>query len=291
VHYLEYPTIHRDSENQYVVTARQAINSWITSNNTGDELLSNDRIDFNSTVTCYTKGFQARHVDWDGIALGVDGVIGAKTWFALGDYSADIDNRITTEAAILDLGQAPEIVSVPPPNIRTASPRAFKSLEYAIQEIGVKEEPKGSNGGPRVETYQSEGPNDNPSSGQPWCASFVSWCHYQSAEKNAADMPFNYSASSRRIEEDLRAKSTFVEIVTEADLASVIPGDILIWFRCGDLNPQNGHIGLVHHYDPEKKHLYTIEGNRKNRVWAGSYAWDEKNSDRLIRGLIGYGRV
>ena len=290
MHFSSLPKIRESSDNKYVRIARQAINQWIYENNAGDDLLSSNRTDFNATVTCYTKGFQARHVDSTGKALSVDGVIGSNTWYALGDYSESIDNRIVEEFALTGLGEASDIVAEPPPNIDGVSEIVEHALRIAIQEIGVKEEPLRSNSGPRVEKYQSEGPSDNPSSGQPWCASFVSWCFYRAADKRAEAMPFHYSASSRRIEEELRLAGKFTDIDTNLVLATVRPGDILVWFRCGDMNPESGHIGLVHHYDSATGFLYTIEGNRSHRVWAGKYAYDE-NSFRLIAGLIGFGRV
>jgi len=291
MHYSELPTIRKGSNGANVIIARRAINQWIERNNAGDALLSSERSDFNASVACYAMGFQARHVDPNGIALAVDGIVGSNTWFALGDYSDEIDNQLLTEAPIVDLGQAIDIVSAQPADTTGVSPTALAALQTAMREIGVQEDPPNSNSGPRVETYQSEGPNDNPDTGLAWCASFVSWCHYKTAEDNTDAMPFTYSASSRRIERDLRENGSFRNIETEQDLASVRPGDILVWFRCGDLNPQNGHIGFVHHYDNDSGHLFTVEGNRNNRVWAGRYQWDSSNADRLIRGLIGYGRV
>lgn len=290
MHFRQFPTIQENNNSPDVTIARRAINRWLTDNNAGDAKLSNDRSDFNSTTTCYTKAFQARHNDPGGSSLAVDGIIGANTWFALADYSNDIDNAITTES-IVDRGQAPEIISLPPPSLEGTSTTAIKALEFAMQEIGVKENPPSSNRGAKVERYQSEGPNDNPAPGLPWCASFVSWCYYHAVEKNIAKMPFHYTASSRNIEKALSSDNKFHLIKTATDLAEVIPGDILIWFRCGDLNPMHGHVGFVHHYNSGTHQLYTIEGNRDHRVWAGQYSWDKNNSKRLIQGLIGYGRV
>jgi hypothetical protein len=48
-----------------------------------------------------------------------------------------------------------------------------QALRYAIAELGVKENPAGSNSGPRVNQYLASaglGP------GYPWCMAFMNWC-------------------------------------------------------------------------------------------------------------------
>ncbi len=47
-------------------------------------------------------------------------------------------------------------------------------------EVGVKEEPAGSNSGPRVRQYQAA--TNLGGTGWPWCAAFVCWC-YKTAGK------------------------------------------------------------------------------------------------------------
>lgn len=47
-------------------------------------------------------------------------------------------------------------------------------LEIAAGEIGVQEDPHGSNRGPRVDEYQQA---TNTQLGSPWCGCFAAWCH------------------------------------------------------------------------------------------------------------------
>lgn len=54
------------------------------------------------------------------------------------------------------------------------------AVGIAKAEVGVTEHPAGSNSGPRVHTFQSA----TGAYGQPWCASFVTWC-YETAAKRA----------------------------------------------------------------------------------------------------------
>ncbi len=53
-----------------------------------------------------------------------------------------------------------------------ATPPKFP-LEFAIEEIGVEEVPRGSNDGKRVREYLRAGGCTIPA---PWCAGFVMWC-------------------------------------------------------------------------------------------------------------------
>jgi hypothetical protein len=62
-------------------------------------------------------------------------------------------------------------------------PKPFGPVAVVIagRELGVKEEPAGSNSGPRVREYQN---STNPGvTGFPWCASFVTWCLRQAGWK------------------------------------------------------------------------------------------------------------
>lgn len=50
----------------------------------------------------------------------------------------------------------------------------FRALERAKKEVGVKEQPPGSNWGPRVSTYIKSTGYNFP---LPWCLAFVHWCY------------------------------------------------------------------------------------------------------------------
>ena len=52
-----------------------------------------------------------------------------------------------------------------------------KALRKAIPELGVHEEPPGSNSGPRVRQYQAA--TNLGGTGWPWCMAFVCWCYKQ----------------------------------------------------------------------------------------------------------------
>lgn len=74
--------------------------------------------------------FQARSVDAHGQSLKIDGVVGPLTW-----------------AALFGSATFPSIVTV------AISPLVRSSLNVATSQVGVMEEPPGSNRGPRVDEY------------------------------------------------------------------------------------------------------------------------------------------
>jgi hypothetical protein len=51
-------------------------------------------------------------------------------------------------------------------------------LDVALGELGVKEDPPGSNRGPRVDEYIRSGGGD-PTKKLAWCVYFIRWCHRQ----------------------------------------------------------------------------------------------------------------
>lgn len=55
----------------------------------------------------------------------------------------------------------------------TTITRGQAALAYARREVGVKEEPAGSNDGPRIRWYRRVGQGDAGISPGPWCADFV----------------------------------------------------------------------------------------------------------------------
>ena len=76
------------------------------------------------------------------------------------------------------------------------TPLAQKAWEIARSQIGVKEQPLGSNAGPQVNAYLASvglGP------GYFWCAAFVYWCYQQAAQQMKVTNPMLKSASSSDI--------------------------------------------------------------------------------------------
>jgi peptidoglycan hydrolase-like protein with peptidoglycan-binding domain len=113
--------------------------------------------EFGNLTAQAVEAWQALHTDAQGHPLKVDG--------ELGDISL----------AIM-FPNAPAPVSNPSVTI---SDLAAKALAIAQKEVGVMEEPPGSNWGPRVKQYLVRAGYNEP---EPWCASYVYWCYDEAAK-------------------------------------------------------------------------------------------------------------
>ena len=98
------------------------------------------------------KLFQGRFPDTDRVPLAVDGQVGPITWAALfGEHSIPVISQV-------------------------GDPLLTGMLDVAASQIGVREEPPGSNRGPRVDEYLCA-VGLNPAAGSfAWCVAFVYWC-------------------------------------------------------------------------------------------------------------------
>jgi hypothetical protein len=85
---------------------------------------------FDSETKAAVQLFQARSVDGQGRSLKIDGVVGPLTW-----------------AALFGPATLPGPIDVP------ISPLLKTTLNVAMSQVGVMEEPPGSNRGPQVDQY------------------------------------------------------------------------------------------------------------------------------------------
>lgn len=138
-----------------------------------------------------------------------------------------------------------------------------RALAIAAGEIGVAEEPSGSNDGTRIRTYRSA---DGSTAGMPWCATFVSWA----AKSVGAPIGENGQgyASVADIEAWGRRTGRFVPVTEEP-----LPGDIVLY--------GSRHVGLVESVGPGEQ-VTTVEGNHGNKV---------ARVDRRRDEITGYVRI
>jgi len=95
---------------------------------------------------------------------------------------------------------------------------ATHALEYAKTQIGVHEEPPGSNAGPQVDAYLADvglGP------GESWCLSFVHYSFDQAAKALKVPNPLLKTGSCSALYEWAAANGKLV-----SDSGDVQPGDI-----------------------------------------------------------------
>lgn len=183
--------------------------------------------DFGPKTKAVIKQFQATHRDEKGNPLEIDGKVGPITWAVLfGENSVSFYNETPNE--LLAAG-----------------------VQVARSQLGVMEQPPGSNKGPEVNQYLA---SVNCPPGSFWCAAFVYWCF----EKAAADlgrasplvktggclMHWNKSVGKK-------IKST--EAANNPSL--VKPGQLFIIDHGSGL----GHMGIVEAV--EGGFIHTIEGN------------------------------
>ena len=174
------------------------------------------------------KAYQSSHCDGQGHPLIIDGKIGLQTWSSLFE---DV------------------ILQVNAPN-----PLSEEVIRIAQGEIGVSEDPPGSNKGPRVEEYLRAvdlGP------GYAWCCAFVFWCFMMACLKLNRPNPFLKTAGCMQ----LWKKSGGVIIKLKEALANpalLEPGLVFIISR-GD---GKGHTGIV--TGVQDGYILTIEGNTNN---------------------------
>jgi len=126
-----------------------------------------------------------------------------------------------------------------------------KAVEIAMAEIGVKEDPPGSNRGTRIDEYLFP----LGLRGVPWCAAFASWCDRQ------AGGSMHYVASVAMLWSDAKRLGNARPANEDPEI-----GWLAIFARAGQ-DPRiggEGHTGRVISFGPRT--VSTIDGNHNNEV-------------------------
>ncbi len=202
------------------------------------------------------KLFQATHQDQFGNPLEVDGKIGSLTWASL----FGIENIVVTDTA---------------PNSLLA-----EAVKVAMTQLGIMEDPPGSNRGPQVNAYLA-------SVGLPpglfWCAAFVYWSFDKAAQKIGKVNPLVKTGHvMSHWNKTTGKKITTQEAVNKPSL--IKPGHIFILNTGGS----SGHTGIVEKV--EGGFIHTIEGNSNNsgsRNGIGVFRLQRKIA-KINRGFIEY---
>jgi hypothetical protein len=170
--------------------------------------------------------------------LMIDGVVGAKTWAALDQSSGSPGN-----AAPLP----PPLPPSSPGNIVLSSV-VEKAVQIALAENGVREEPLGSNRGPKVDQYNATSGAGN---GALWCMSFVYWSFTQAAAQTGQPNPMPKTAYCPFLLSWAQERSKLVTTPQR--------GDIFLVKGMRDDKPSVVHTGIV-----TGGSINTIEGNTNN---------------------------
>ena len=173
--------------------------------------------------------FQARSTDSRGLPLAIDGRVGPMSWAVL--------FRVDTVA-----------VQAPPTALSAGA------LNVARDQLGVLEQPPGSNSGPLVNQYLA---SVNTPPGNPWCAAFVYWCFDQAATALNVPNPAIRTAGALDIWNEAGKHGAHrIACAEAADVPGLVqPGMVFVISTGGG----HGHVGLVESIDGVV--LTTIEGN------------------------------
>jgi peptidoglycan hydrolase-like protein with peptidoglycan-binding domain len=205
--------------------------------------------------------FQMRHTDSFGRDLEVDGQVGSLTW-----------------SALFGRGTVPHVIA------NTTSDLVTSAVAIATSQLGVLEQPLGSNRGPQIEQYQEAAGIDK---GEAWCAAFTYWCFQRAADSLQRINPVIKTGSVVRHWDLARQKGIPVVMTSAArqDPELLKPGMIFIMATGGG----TGHTGIVEKVIGGR--LVTIEGNTNDngsREGIGVFRRNTRNVASINRGFIDY---
>jgi hypothetical protein len=142
-----------------------------------------------------------------------------------------------------------------------------RALAFAQAEVGVTEQPPGSNDAPRIAQYRQSTAGSGV--GGPWCSYFVSWAAQQAgAPLGEAGQGFgSVSAVAAWAQRTGRFNAAGSGMPPAA-------GDLIVW--------GGRHIGIVESVDPDGT-LHTIEGNSSNAVTRRTHGADGDGASGFVR--------
>ena len=207
--------------------------------------------------------FQARSVDFQGNPLVVDGQVGPMTWAAL--FKAEVVRSVNAPATSLP----------------------GKVLLVAGGEVGVMEQPPGSNRGPKVDQYLASVDLNAEQGNFAWCAAFVYWCFREGSTALDAPNPAIKTAGALDLW-NLAGPKGFRRVTCDEASQSptlVQPGMVFVLAEGGG----HGHVGLVESLAGVV--LTTIEGNTNDggsREGVGVFRRVGRRISTISRGFVDY---
>ena len=160
----------------------------------------------------------------------------------------------------------PATMSAAVPAAMGGTPAGQAMINLARAEVGVTEQPPGSNESPRIAQFR-QATAGAPGPG-PWCAYFVSWAARE------AGVPLGDAGQGFGRVDDVYAWAQSAGKAIPAGSGSPQPGDLIVW---------DEHIGIVESVGADGS-IHTIEGNSSDSVAQRTYGSDGG-------GAIGYVRL
>ena len=149
---------------------------------------------------------------------------------------------------------------------RPASSVGQAIVNAALPEVGVSEQPPGSNDSPRIAQFRQATAGSGVG---PWCAYFASWAARQ-AGVPLGDHGQGFGSVSSVY---AWAQQTGRAIPNGAGVHPQ-PGDLIVW--------GGEHIGIVQSVDPNGT-IHTIEGNSSDKVSQRTYGPDGGGATGYVR--------
>lgn len=216
---------------------------------------------FNGQTKAAVELFQARSVDSQGRSLKPDGLVGPLTW-----------------AALFGPSSLPGTIDAP------LSRLLQTTLAVAASQIGVMEDPPGSNKGPEVDKYLKSvglGP------GYAWCAAFVYWVFEKAATTLEVINPVIQTASvlAHWNQAGRKGITRLLPNEMQEDFSLITPGLIFVI----SLKGNDGHTGIVEGFRDDR--LITIEGNTNisgGREGVGVFRRTSRKLSDINKGFINY---
>jgi CHAP domain len=215
---------------------------------------------FDTILKSVVSVYQAQNVDTYRRPLRVDGEVGPMTWGSLFTASRSIPANTSIATA---------------------------ALNVAIGELGVREQPLGSNRGPKVDQYQIEA--GLGSGGYYWCMAFIYWCFKTAATNTGATNPFPKTAGCldawNRVR-NIAPNRLISRSRAISDPSLVKPGAVFIL----DYGSGMGHTGIVRRNRGGA--LITVEGNSNSngsRNGLGVFELDRRSVTlQNLKGFIDF---
>ena len=232
---LQYPgrPIQQGETDAAIVKAlKKALNDRLGLRGQPELTLTETDPSFGPKMFQAVKMFQARNTDSHGTPLVTDGKVAALTWEAL-----------------FGPGSVPQASST-----RDALLKETLVVAAAEESAGVREQPLGSNRGPRVDEYQRR---TGISPGNAWCACILYFCFDEAAATLGRTNPVIKTAGCQ--DHWNKAGNAGIPRITSARASAnpelVKPGMIFIMAFDGGF----GHTGIVE--SVEGGLMTTLEGN------------------------------
>jgi len=150
-------------------------------------------------------------------------------------------------------------------SVATGTPAGQAIVALVRGEVGVAEQPPGSNDGPRIAQYRQATAGSGVG---PWCAYFTSWAARE------AGVPLGDAGQGFGRVDDVYAWAERAGKAIPAGTGTPQPGDLIVW---------DEHIGVVESVLPDGR-ILTIEGNSSDQV-------SRRVHDASGDGALGYVRL